>query len=196
LQADSSVTDKRFPTLIRDLAHRDAAARRGAANAIFEAGTQLIGPLLQQWADDEDLASQFVFAGGARLTVGVAVGMDQFEAICAANGTPPLADVPPDQDAKEFELEFPGEVHLDVLTSSDPAGSGAIARYLNKFSEGIQQVEVNVSSVDRAIEILRTRFGIQPVYPTTRSGANGTRVNFFLVALSGGGKLLIELVEA
>jgi hypothetical protein len=34
------------------------------------------------------------------------------------------------------------------------------------------------------------------VYPQARAGADGTRVNFFLVGKSGGGKVLIELFEA
>jgi hypothetical protein len=190
------VSNKHLPALIRDLADRDPAARQNAASAIFEVGAQLIAPLLREWMTDDELKSCIALAGAPQVTVGVAVEPEPFEAIRAANGTPPLADVPPDQDAKEFELEFPGEVHLDVLTSRDPAGSGAIARYLKKFGEGIQQVEVNVSSVDRAIEILRTRFGIQPIYPATRPGAGGTPVNFFLAALPSGGKLLVELVEA
>ena len=86
----------------------------------------------------------------------------------------------------EFELEFAEgslpHVHLDILTTKAPGGNGAIARFLEKFGEGIQQVEIDVTDVDRATEILRTRFKVEPIYPATRPGANGTRVNFFLVA--------------
>jgi hypothetical protein len=53
-----------------------------------------------------------------------------------------------------------------------------------------------VKDVGRATEILRERFGQQPIYPQTRAGADGTRVNFFLVAAPEGKKVLIELVEA
>jgi hypothetical protein len=49
--------------------------------------------------------------------------------------------------------------------------------------------------VDRATEILRTRFQVEPIYPATRPGANGTRVNFFLVSGRNGKKVLVELVE-
>jgi hypothetical protein len=56
-------------------------------------------------------------------------------------------------------------------------------------------VEIDVTDVDRATEILRTRFQIEPIYPTTRPGANGTRVNFFLVTSWNGTKVLAELVE-
>jgi hypothetical protein len=50
--------------------------------------------------------------------------------------------------------------------------------------------------VDRATAILRSRFGLAPIYPATRAGADGTRVNFFLAATPDGKKVLIELVQA
>jgi hypothetical protein len=56
-------------------------------------------------------------------------------------------------------------------------------------------VEIDVTDVDRATEILRTRFHVEPIYPATRSGANRTRVNFFLISSSNGNKVLVELVE-
>jgi hypothetical protein len=104
--------------------------------------------------------------------------------------------VPAEQDAEEFELHFPDGVLLDVLTTREPGGSGAIARYLAKFGEGVQQVEFRCEHVDRATEILKEKFDNKPVYPATRPGANGTRVNFFLVPTLVGGKVLIELYEA
>jgi len=130
-----------------------------------------------------------------RFTVGIAVLRETFDKIRLANGSPPLADAPSEQEVLEFELHFPGRVRLDILTTSVPGGSGAIGRFLEKFGEGIQQVEIDVTDVDRATEILRTRFKIDPVYPATRPGANGTRVNFFLVTTSSGKKVLVELVE-
>ena len=136
---------------------------------------------------------------GARLTVGIAVLPETFDKIRAANGSPPLADAPADQDVLEFELEFSDSgmsyVRLDILTTKAPGGNGAIARFLEKFGEGIQQVELDVTDVDRATEILRTRFKIEPIYPATRPGANGTRVNFFLVTARNNQKVLVELVE-
>jgi methylmalonyl-CoA/ethylmalonyl-CoA epimerase len=129
------------------------------------------------------------------LVLGIAVQPETFEKIRAANGSPRLSDVPPDQDAKEFELHFGEKGDLDILTTREPGGSGAIARYLEKFGEGIQQIELNVTDVDRATEVLRARFGLTPIYPATRPGADGTRVNFFLVSAASGKKWLIELVE-
>ena len=73
---------------------------------------------------------------------------------------------------------------------------GAIARYLTKFGEGIQQVEYRTENVDQATAILREKFGQQAVYPAAQPGADGTRMNFFLAAPTGGAKVLIELYEA
>jgi len=53
-----------------------------------------------------------------------------------------------------------------------------------------------VREVDRATEILRYRFDLEPIYAKTRAGADGTRVNFFLAPTPHGKKVLIELVEA
>ncbi len=63
-----------------------------------------------------------------------------------------------EQDAEEFELHFGDGIELDVLTSKEPAGQGAIARFLAKFGEGVQQVEFRCLDVDRAMAILRERF--------------------------------------
>jgi hypothetical protein len=164
---------------------------------------------LQDWEQDDELQGLMVRENVesvtpvglsvARLTVGIAVLPETFDKIRAANGTPQLAEAPADQDALEFELEFSGSgmsyVHLDILTTKSPGGNGAIARFLEKFGEGIQQVEMDVTDVDRATEILRTRFGVEPIYPATRPGANGTRVNFFLVTARNNQKVLVELVE-
>jgi len=184
-------------SLIRDLAGADPARRAGAAAEIFRRGRGLAHSATRKWLDDAELAACLTRGrdGLAEFTVGVAVEPETFERIRGASGLPRLADVPPDQDAKEFELDFPNGTRLDVLTTRQPGGSGAIARYLQKFGGGIQQVEIAATDVDRATEILRARFGIEPVYPATRAGADGTRVNFFLVPPPNGKKILIELVE-
>ena len=134
-----------------------------------------------------------------KLTVGIAVLPETFDKIRAANGSPPLADAPADQDVLEFELEFgeesPHATRLDILTTKAPGGNGAIARFLEKFGEGIQQVEIDVTTWTARRKSLRTRFKLDPIYPATRPGANGTRVNFFLVTAANGKKVLVELVE-
>ena len=59
----------------------------------------------------------------------------------------------------------------------------------------MQQVEFRCEDVDRAAVILREKFGVQPVYPAKRPGADGTKVNFFLVPAPEETKVLIELYE-
>jgi len=44
-------------------------------------------------------------------------------------------------------------------------------------------------------KILKEKFGVAAVYPAVRHGADGTRVNFFLVVSPDGGKVLIETVR-
>ena len=95
---------------------------------------------------------------------------ETFARIRAANGRPALAQVPPEQDAEEFELHFGNGVELDVLTSREPSGQGAIARFLAKFGEGVQQVEYRCLDVNRAMAILRKRFSVAPIYPKRGPG--------------------------
>jgi hypothetical protein len=195
-----------FADWIGGLADRNPGARNVAALRLYLAGATLLKPALEEWLKDSELRALVGTSptneqdrpnnDKVSYTVGIAVAPDRFEKIRAANGSPRLSDVPPDQDALEFELSFESSRHFDILTTREPGGSGAIARYLQKFGEGIQQIEVNVTDVDRATEILRTRFGLPPIYPATRPGADGTRVNFFLVSVRNGGKVLIELVES
>lgn len=183
--------------LIRALCDDNSANRQQAALEIFARGMELARTALPDALAASDLADCFVFGpdGFPLATVGVAVEPATFGRMRAANGSPRLADVPPEQDAVEFELDFPN-ARLDILTSRDPAAGGAIARYLQRSGEGIQQVELQVRDADRATEILRRHWRVDPVYPATRPGADGTRVNFFLVPLTGGRKVLIETVEA
>ncbi|MGD1212021.1 MAG: hypothetical protein ABR973_11765 [Candidatus Acidiferrales bacterium] len=182
---------------IHKLADPDPDVRLGAARHLYREGFDLCLAPLNQWKTDpefREMAPRQLGPVPSGITVGIAVQAKNFDKIRAANASPRLADVPPDQDAREFELHFE-DAALDILTTRDPSGSGAIARYLQRFGEGIQQVEINVSDVDRATGILRTRFGLEPVYPATRAGADGTRVNFFLVPIAHDRKALIELVE-
>jgi hypothetical protein len=191
------------------LADSEPRQRIQAAQYLFDEGKWRILDWLSSLKKDEDFRTllvheQFEQPQGdgipsPRLTVGVAVLQETFDKIRVANGSPPLAEVSSDQDVAEFELEFAGDslqsLRLDILTTKTPGGNGAIARFLGKFGEGIQQIEIDVTDVDRATEILRMRFKLDPIYPATRAGANGTRMNFFLVAPSNGKKVLVELVE-
>jgi methylmalonyl-CoA/ethylmalonyl-CoA epimerase len=182
--------------LIQNLSSDNLSIRERAAAELFERGCQLARAATGGWLADKELKDCFVLGhrGFPQITVGIAVDPDEFERVRTANGSPRLANVPPDQDAKEFELHSGGGVRLDILTTRAPDESGAIARYLQRRGAGIQQVEISVNDVDRATEILGPRFGIAPIYPATRAGADGTRVNFFLVPVQSE-KVLIELVE-
>ena len=181
---------------IAGLASADALVRQSAARELFGQGKALAEVAAKSWLGDAELRSLLVRdAGGLHVTVGIAVPRETFGKIRSANGSPPLAHVPPEEDAEEFKLKFSGSIRLDILTTRALEGSGVIARFLEKFGEGIQQVEFAVTNVDRATELLLTRFGQSPIYPQTRPGADGTRVNFFLVSVPQGRKVLVELVE-
>ncbi|HEV2197842.1 MAG TPA: hypothetical protein VGR55_19820 [Candidatus Acidoferrum sp.] len=180
---------------IAGLAASEPSSRQTAAEEVYRLGRAVAGVAVANWWSDEEL-STLLLAPNPVITVGLAVSREAFNRIRIANGTPRLAEVPPDQDAEEFELDFQEGISLDVLTTREPGGDGAIARYLSKFGEGVQQVEFRCTNVDRATEILKEKFKISPVYPATRAGADGTRVNFFLVASPDGGKVLIEVYQA
>jgi hypothetical protein len=198
-------------TTIRDLfsqlAAPDEKARQQSAQMLFDLGRALSRETLEQWAKDSEFRALLITdQDSPRATVGIAVTPELFQRIRAANGGPRLANVPPDQDAIEFELHFSrvssngkdaagSNVRLDILTTQNPAGEGAIANFLKKFGDGIQQVEYEVLNVDSATKLLGEKFAQKSIYPATRPGADGTRVNFFLVSTSGGKKILIELVE-
>lgn len=197
------------PEYIRQLADNDSSRRAQVALDLFVKGVARVQASLQDWEKNDEFRSLVVhekvlgLAPGKtsppKLTVGIAVLPDIFEKIRLANGSPALANVPADVDVIEFELEFASggapPVRVDVLTTKAPDGNGAIARFLKNIGEGIQQVEIDVTDVDCATEILRTRFKIEPIYPATRTGAEGTRINFFLVPAGNNQKVLVEFVE-
>ncbi len=172
----------------------EASTRDAAAAEIYAAGRAPAERVVEMWCRDAEL-SALLSGPKWEVTVGLVVQRETFSKIRAAYSVSRLAEVPSDQDAEEFELHFASGVSLDILTSRAPGGEGAIARYLGKSGEGVQQVEFRCSDVDRAAEILKEKFGVAAVYPETRGGADGTRVNFFLVPAPDGGKVLIELYE-
>ena len=180
------------------LSSADPGERAAGARDIYRVGRELADEASHEWRADPEFAALLEIAVGAaspHVTVGLAVNPLTFEAIRDANNSPRLADVPPDQDAREFELHFDANVALDILTTRDPRGQGAIARYLSKFGEGIQQAEYRCRNVDAATALLKKKFAVEPIYPQTRPGADGTRINFFLARTFDGGKVLIELYE-
>jgi hypothetical protein len=183
---------------ITNLSAAEKSTRMAAASEIYRHGRVAADRAASRWWEDAELA-ELLLSPKPIVTVGVAVGRETFAKVRVANGQPALAIVPQEQDAEEFELHFGEGVELDVLTSRDPAGQGAIARFLAKFGEDVQQVEFRCLNVDRAMGIVRERFGVAPIYPQARAGANGSKVNFVLVPVPSGagenGKVLIELYE-
>jgi hypothetical protein len=179
------------------LSSADPGERAAGARDIYRAGRELADEASREWRNDAEFAALLESAGATSpaVTVGLAVNPLTFEAIRDANGSPHLAEVPPDQDAREFELHFDANVAMDILTTRDPHGQGAISRYLSKFGEGIQQVEYRCRNVDAATALLKTKFAVEPIYPQTRPGADNTRINFFLARTSDNTKVLIELYE-
>jgi hypothetical protein len=194
LLASVLIPAKKKISPIEGLSSANPSVRRAAAEEIYRVGRAPADFIVSAWRGDSEL-SALLLGPSPVVTVGLAVKRETFALIHTANGSPRLSEVPPDQDAEEFDLHFPQGVLLDILTTREPGGSGAIARYLAKFGEGVQQVEFRCTNVDRAIEILKNKFAVVPIYSATRGGADGTRVNFFLVTSPGAGKILIELYE-
>lgn len=176
---------------IDGLSSPDSSVRNAAAAEIYRSGRSRVDRAASSWFRNPELSA--LLGPEPVVTVGLAVQPTAFARIREANGAPTLAQVPPDQDAEEFELHFPENISVDILTTREPSGPGAIARYLSKFGEGVQQVEFCCADVDRATAILKEEFSIAPIYPQTRPGADGTRVNFFLVPTPDASKVLIEL---
>jgi hypothetical protein len=183
---------------ITNLSDAEKSTRMAAASEIYRHGRAAADGAVSRWWEHAELA-ELLLSPKPIVTVGVAVGRETFAKIRVANGQPALANVPQEQDAEEFELHFAEGVELDVLTSREPSDQGAIARFLAKFGEGVQQVEFRCLNVNRAMAIVGERFGVAPVYPEARGGANGSKVNFVLVPVPGAGaenaKVLIELYE-
>jgi hypothetical protein len=186
-----------LPAAIAMLSSADPGERAAGARDIYRAGRELADEASREWRADPEFAALLAVNSPNELqcTVGLAVNPITFEAIRDANANPHLAEVRPGQDAREFELHFDGGVTLDILTTRDPKAQGAIARYLSKFGEGIQQVEYRCRNVDAATSILKAKFAVEPIYPQTRPGADNTRINFFLARTPTGDKVLIELYE-
>jgi hypothetical protein len=178
---------------IAALSSPEECERAAAAQQIYALGRSLVDHAIQRWRQNDEFSR--LLGKDPEITVGLAVRPETFAQIREANGWPQLADVPPEQDAAEFTLRFEAGTTLDVLTSRDLERSGAIAKFLSKLGEGIQQVEFRCSDVNRATAILRDQFAVIPIYPEARPGADGTRVNFFLADAVDGKKVLIELYE-
>ena len=94
-------------------------------------------------------------------TVGLAVNPLTFEVIRDAQRLPTSRRRAARSGRPRVRITFRLKTFaLDILTTRDPNGQGAIARYLSKFGEGIQQVEYRCRNVDAATRILKKKFGV------------------------------------
>src|ERR1700680_3761285 len=155
--AAPSPSSESIAAYISQLAGPDAKQRKAAAFALFLLGCASAEPVLKTWFSDPEFRA-LVPGGSVLLAVDLAVQPATFEAIRARFGQPQLAEVPADQDALEFELNFAHGVRWDVITPRTTTGEGAIAKFLARFGEGIQQVECDVRDASRATDILQRRF--------------------------------------
>ena len=188
---DMKVAASSVANLAANLDSCDPVVREASAQEIFRRGRYAAEQAIEHWRGDSKVGALI----SDDTTVGIAVTRERFARIRAALGNLPLAHVPADQDAEEFEWRLGDPVRLDILTTRAPNENGAIARFLAKFGEGIQQVEFLTRDIDEVTRLLFARLNVKAIYPATRLGADGTRVNFFLESVAGSGKILIELVE-
>jgi tellurite resistance protein TerC len=178
--------------LIVRLESPDGASRDTAARELFHRGRDNAERSIAAWRANPEIGALI----SNRATIGIAVTRERFARIRLRLGEPRLAEVPADQDAEEFEWSVDSSAHLDILTTRAQGEDGAIAKFLAKFGEGIQQVEFLTPDIGEVTRLLGSLLNVTAIYPATRNGADGTRVNFFLGGIPSGGKILIELVEA
>jgi methylmalonyl-CoA/ethylmalonyl-CoA epimerase len=79
---------------------------------------------------------------------------------------------------------------LQLLAPLSP--SSPISRFLDRSGPGLQQLAYRVTSIDAAMDAVRSK-GMRLVYDTPRRGTAGSRINFIHPKDAGG--VLVELVE-
>ena len=83
-----------------------------------------------------------------------------------------------------------GDARVELLEPTDP--SSTVARFLERYGEGIHHVCFRVDDIEAALERLRKN-GVEPIGEAPRPGAGGCRVAFLHPRDTGG--ILIELSE-
>src|SRR5258708_25086738 len=125
-----SVLSSRFG----DLAASDESKRLAAAVKIYSAArTPAVRVVLSWWTNDEFYS--LLYGSKPSVTVGLAVERETFQRIREASGLPQLTDVPPDQDAEEFELHFAAGDTWVALTPKKPVRARARSTNLAHFPE-------------------------------------------------------------
>jgi methylmalonyl-CoA/ethylmalonyl-CoA epimerase len=100
-------------------------------------------------------------------------------------------EVNEEQGVREAMLavgQFGGRLQLLAPLSAE----SPIATFLDRSGPGLQQLAYRVSSIEAAMEAVRSA-GMRLLYDTPRRGTAGSRINFIHPKDAGG--VLVELVE-
>ncbi len=84
-----------------------------------------------------------------------------------------------------------GESKIELLESTDP--EGPIAKYVEKFGEGMHHLALEVSDIEDALSKI-SQSGIPLIDETPRKGVENTRIAF--LHPRGTGRVLLELVQS
>lgn len=84
-----------------------------------------------------------------------------------------------------------GEGKIELLESTDP--EGPIAKYIEKFGEGMHHLALEVSDIEDALSKI-SQSGIPLIDETPRKGVENTRIAF--LHPRGTGRVLLELVQS
>ncbi|MCG0276744.1 MAG: methylmalonyl-CoA epimerase [Thermosediminibacteraceae bacterium] len=83
-----------------------------------------------------------------------------------------------------------GESEVELLESTDP--EGPIAKFIEKYGEGIQHIAFQVDDIEKALEELKQK-GVRLIDEKPRYGAGGAKIAFIHPKATKG--VLIELCE-
>jgi len=84
-----------------------------------------------------------------------------------------------------------GESKIELIESTDP--TGAIAKHIEKFGEGIHHLALEVDHIDTALKTLVSK-GVMLIDEKPRKGVENTRIAF--LHPKGTRRVLLELVES
>jgi methylmalonyl-CoA epimerase len=83
-----------------------------------------------------------------------------------------------------------GDCEFELLESTSP--DGPVARFIEKYGEGVQHIAIRVDDIDAALAELKEK-GIRLIDETPRYGAGGARIIFIHPKATNG--VLLELCE-
>jgi methylmalonyl-CoA epimerase len=98
-------------------------------------------------------------------------------------------EVVSDQKVRTAILQV-GESKIELLESTDP--SGAIAKYIEKFGEGMHHMALEVDDINKTLQDLSSK-GVALIDEKPRRGVENTRIAF--LHPKGTRRVLLEMVE-